>query len=216
MLDLDVEQRDMIFRAALRGKSPVPRLGISEALVPSLERKESVDWSLQPSKSFWLLNDPLYLTVMNATLLKGYDGKPEWIAARLKAPFQEVAAAVEKLLAEGFLEELDGRLQKSSRFNVFSSELSKDEIRTYHAAGLKRAQQSLHEKTAPEEVERRLITSSVVTVPETKVIWAKQQIKTFLEKMVAELGSEAGDNLYQFSLQFLPVTEQAVEPKRRR
>lgn len=205
ILDLDKEKRDQVLKAAVRGKSKAIKAGLFSEFAKGGEPKATPAFTYQPVKNFWLLEEPHYLPILNATLLTDYDGTPAFVAAKLGLPAEKVARAFEKLAEHKFLVQSDGHLRKSVVHNDFSSDKAKSQLRSFHRTTLETAIKTLDKKVSDTDLERRLITGSLATVRSDKVIVAKQRLREFLQELSADLAAEPGDEVYQISLQFFPV-----------
>lgn len=206
LLDLDTERREIIFRAAVRGRSRLARPDLLTGLDEEPKPPAGVSWVYQNSKYFWVLEKPIYLAILNCTLVRGYDGTPEFLARKLNITLTEAVQAFQRLKDSPFLTEENGKLVKSSRFNDFNSEASKDLIRKFHRGLLSRAAWALDRQQDPEANDARLITSCVLTVPAARLASSKEKIRKFLSEMAADLAAETGDEVYQLAVQFVPFT----------
>lgn len=207
-LDLDSEQRNILFQAAVRGRSRMKSSALATVAKENTEFPK-LPWVYQPADYFWVLENPIYLAILNCTLLKGYDGTEEFLAERLRLPIGKVKEMFAELAASPFLSTQNGKLVKSELYNDFSSEVSKSSIRKFHHSLLARAETALAVQTSPADMDARLITSAVLTVPAKRVVWAKQQIQNFLAEMVKELAAGDEDEVYQLGVHFLPFTSPA-------
>ncbi|RZA05167.1 MAG: DUF4423 domain-containing protein [Proteobacteria bacterium] len=212
-LDLDTEKRDFLYRRLLKkkGRSPLTQLTEPPAQGPA---SGPAEWSLPPASSFWVLEEWFYLPLLNCTLLPAYDGKASTLSALLSLPLAQVEDAMLKLREAGFLEVRDGVLKKASRLNDFNSAASKEQIRAFHRACLRRAETELEARTSAEAVEERLITTLSITVAAEHVGSAKQRIADFLRQLSVDLTTPTGSEVYQLGLQFFPVTQKGEDRPR--
>lgn len=207
ILDLDDEQRDLIARQTLLSKKLKASTGIltnlDEQKQPKWDAKN--DWPTNEKNLFWVLQDIRLIAILNATLLKGYDGTTVFLAERLRLPSAFVEEAVEKLLAAKLLVQKRGKILKSQEHDLFQSALRKEEIQAFHRQCLENARGALNDKNA--DLEARYLTGYITTASTEKIEWARRQAADFMKYLVEELSSAPGDEIYQVSLQLLPISK---------
>lgn len=163
---------------------------------------ELPDWSLAVSAQKEMLLNWYFLPMLELTLLPGFDGD---FARRLGITL-EMAAYGEKRLKElGLLEVRDGRLQKTFRHLKFVSADTKAEFRAFHRAMLGRAEKEL-DRAQAEDYARRLITGATVTVGSARVPQLKARLAELMTEFLEEASQDPADEVYNFSLQFVPLT----------
>ena len=167
----------------------------------------SEEYELLPAQSEWILSKWHYICVLDLITTKSFKEDPDWIAKRLNIRREDAAEAL-KLLERANLTFRDekGNLQKKYRKLRFPTKMSKDLIRQFHIAQMKRAINLLDRQTSQNEFEGRLITSLTVATNLAKI----QEVKEFLHQALyqaADMLSEGDSHeLYQLNLQFFPQT----------
>ncbi len=210
LLKLDIEQRDLILRGVLLSRKLPENKGLLSGIRP--KRNSQNDgrkrkWVDPNDSHFWILREWYYFAILDSTLLKGFDGSANFIATALGLDLETTRAAIKKLQGSGFLELVSGKLVKSNKLNAFNSIDAKNDLRAYHSASIEIAKETMASRAKLEDLEKRLITTGTVTVAKEKVVWAKQQIAEFLCSLIEQLSEdELPDDVYQISIQFLPLT----------
>src|SRR5690606_35711065 len=108
-LDLDLEEKDQIAREILMREGVKPDPSILEADTPRTNKKPRAGWEKVAKDLFWVLEDWHYLPLLDATLLRSYDGSLEFLARSLGLSLAETTRAVERLTAAGLLREKNGK-----------------------------------------------------------------------------------------------------------
>lgn len=209
ILDLDNEKRDWITRGLLQSRKLKGSTGLLAKLrqESALSLGKAEEWTIQPKSNFWILHEWFHLAILDATLLKDFDGSIGFLAQRLGLPTSVIENSVKKMLdADILVKTSDGKIRKKHKLNDFHSQSSKTDIRAYHAVAMEKAKETLRTKTLEEDVEQRLITTYTMTVPRDKVSWAKQQIAEFIKSIAAELSTDRPEEVYQLGIQFFPLT----------
>jgi hypothetical protein len=116
---------------------------------------------------------------------------------------EEAEKAFTMLQEEGLLVEKNGRLEKIARFVEFSSSTT-DEIRGFHQGQMENTLKALKNGSAQAR-EKRLITGMIITGAKKDIDWAKQRLLSALHEISEKLGSSEPEELFQVSLQFLPI-----------
>ncbi|MBX3041895.1 MAG: TIGR02147 family protein [Bdellovibrionaceae bacterium] len=204
ILDVQKEKRDYILSMLLEGKGVHVKVPLSDRKDIDKASKKKTGWNFVPDRSFWALSEWYYLPILNCTLLEGYDGSPEFIAQKLDLPLSTVKAALARLKDGHLLELQEGKLVKSNAMNDFHSAAPRAEIRRFHASGMDRAQVALREKITDGDLERRLITSMVLTVAESDIPWLKQQIIELMNRCSTHSQKSTAEKVYHLGIQFFP------------
>ena len=202
ILDIDSETRALIYQDVLKTKSFCPPPNGH-----STKSESQNEWRLAPKKDFDLLLRWETLPVLWSTLLVDFDGTPEFIARKLNLNVYAAATLMKDLEERGYLRQGPNGLEMSHRYFEFQSKLSKEQIRNYHKLSLERATKELSERTAESDVEKRLMNSSVFTCKKSDVPLIKSKISQFLKELIETHSDETPEEIYQFSLQFFPISE---------
>jgi uncharacterized protein (TIGR02147 family) len=207
ILDLDSEQRDFLARHVLLSK----KLKTSTAVLTHLGDQKDQKW---PSKSrwvssekslFWLLRDWRMIALLNATLLKNYDGSSQFLSARLGFEQSFVEEGLLKLKQADLLVEKNGKLVKNNEKNIFQSANKKEDIQAYHSQCMDNVKNAL--KDANADLEARYLSGYTTTTSKEKMEWARREAADFIKHLAEELSSAPGEELYQVSFQLIPLTK---------
>jgi uncharacterized protein (TIGR02147 family) len=123
------------------------------------------------------------------------------MAERLGLSATEVRAAVERLIRLGLLTRRGGKLVSSGRCTT-TQDVPSAALKRFHRQGLERAIDALEGV----EIEDRDITSITMAVDHRKVPAAKAQIRKFRRQLAKSLESGERDEVYQLSIQLVPIT----------
>lgn len=208
MLDIDRERRDFLVASVLRSRKIKTRAPLP-ALDGAVRSSIKADWHFVPENQFWPLREANALPILNATLLKDYDGTTAFIARRLGLAEETVRTVVQKLIEIELIEIRDGRPVQKNSHNDFHSKSPQADIRAFHQNSLNRAKDVLATRTQPEDLDKRLVISTVFTASREDIAWAKQRMMEAAREIAVRLGDGPADELYQLSMQFVPVSIEA-------
>lgn len=164
-------------------------------------------WEPAENSKFEILRQWFYIAILDLTSTRDFDGKIETIARRLKISTVSTEVAVRELIANGLLQEIDGRLSKSKMRVRLASQKKLDLIRRFHSQMMDKAQDELKTATDEQEFQKRLITGITLTVPTSKIPEAKMRLAEFIHQLANELTAEEGDEVYHLATQFFPLTK---------
>ena len=138
------------------------------------------------------------------TQLKDFKNDPKWIAERLLPEIREedIAQLFEKLAEAGYIEvTADGSIKLTERLKP-SSEVSVEETRNFHFELMEQAKLAFDQP-----LQRRAFTSATFCVKKEKVEEAQKLVRDFQRKFIDLVEETPGDEVYQFNMQFFPLTK---------
>jgi uncharacterized protein (TIGR02147 family) len=151
----------------------------------------------------------LYPVLREMIELDGFNDDPYWIARRIqgKATVQEITAALQFLLVEGFItKDTSGKYAAKDNMVITSDEIKNLAIRNYHRQMLAQAKDTL-ETLAMEEREFGALT---IALPEHAVEELKFRLKTFRQEThqwaMQAAEKAAHDVVMQINFQMYPHT----------
>ncbi len=200
ILDIDIETKAKVIDEIFNKKGYRP-LSVSKRS----RIQNQAHWHLLPVKDLDLISTWETLAIVQTTLLRTYDGTPEFIGNRLFLPPQRVKSILDRLIERGYVQIKNGKPSATNEFYEIQSRASKDQIRSYHKSVMMKAQDALnqHDEVSLKE---RLITSAVFTTSNENVPYLKNKIADFLKQLIEESSLMPPDCVYQFGIQFFPVT----------
>lgn len=210
LLDIDREDQERLLKALLQEKGYTQE-SMKAQLVEEIEKKERVEraeipWIRPPAKTFDLFKAWYLIAILDATLLKSYDGTAEFLSRRLKLDLKVVQDAMEELTEAGMLERVDGHLKKSARFLELRSSQSLASIRKLHMDHLEKVKKLLETKISDEDKEKRLVTGITLTGSKDKIAVARIKIAEFMQELTKDLASGEPEEVYHFAVQLYPLT----------
>lgn len=213
LLDVDTEDhtricRELLTKQGWKKPSPDSRSGPKEAGAFT-----DPHWDVRPTKQQHLLTSWYYVSILEATLLTDYDGSTKFIGRRLGLPETMVKEAMEVLIENGCIEEIDGKFRKTSNFFEFASLLKKDEIRAYHSHMMQKAISLMENRKDAEALEQRLITSATLTCSREHIPALKAKLADLLKEFVEGAAEAPPEEVYHLALQFIPISQ--LPPKGR-
>ena len=147
-----------------------------------------------------------YLPILEATYLKDAVNDPLWFAKRLGISSVEARDAIERLLQLEMLEIKNGKLKKTKDFLSLPATRSMASLRAYHHAIFEKAREALTD-TLDEAFKARQISGGTLAIQKSKINQAKARLKQLQDEFIAEFATADSDEVYQFSLQFFPLTK---------
>lgn len=157
----------------------------------------------------FLLFSRWYVTaILELSRCDDFRPDPDWIAARLRPPITpaEAAEAVQALIAQRALQPDETGALKPSAL-VWATDREVDRVTSvtlapYHREILARASEALD--FAPEE---RHFSTLCFAVPVSEVQEIKHAIGRFVEGLAGRYGTTPGDQVFQLSVQLIPLSE---------
>lgn len=185
-----------------------PRLS---ALLMEKIGKEHPNSSLRimDDKSFLVISNWYYLAIRELFRL-GFQEDPEWISELLlfKVTSRDISNAIKTLLAIGLLTRDDnGRLQLAEGRIDTTNDIASEAIKRYHEQMLEHAKAAL--RRIPPEA--REITSTSLAIHSKNIGLAKELMRKFKADFERLMEEDSGDQVYQFQMQFFPLTKKLMD-----
>lgn len=140
--------------------------------------------------------------VLMLTFVEDFESSPQWIAARLNKPVDEIQRTVDALLKLGLLKQTDGRLVNTEYHFSAVKNKETDRIRREHQKEIvTRAVASLDR----DDFEKRAHYGVTMTINPEKIPKAREMILKFLENLNDLLESGERRQVYQAAFQLFPV-----------
>lgn len=115
-----------------------------------------------------------------------------------------VMAAFDRLERIGRVERRDGCLRCVDAFTATLNDVPSEAIRSFHRQILEKASRSLEAQS----VDRREISSTVLSIPKSRLKEAKRALRDFRKEFAERFGSiEAPDEVYVLGLQFFGLRD---------
>ena len=167
--------------------------------------KKHPKFTLLSEDTFKIVADWYYFAILELTTLKTFKGNPEWISKKLSVPLVDVKIAIDRLKRVGLLVENNGRLTKTERDYLFEN-VSSLAIRRHHHQSLDLARLAL-EKQPMNTREYFTISMPMNLKNMTK---AKQAIREFSEKLMAEMQESEPQAIYKLAVQFFRLDKESI------
>jgi uncharacterized protein (TIGR02147 family) len=155
---------------------------------------------------FEFISNWIHMAILSLTDSKDFDPAPEAIAKRLGhgVSSQEVRAAIERLKTLKLIEfDESGGFRPSQHQVTTADDVASLGVRKYHKQVMELAAEAL--ETVP--LTRREFQSFAISIPDAKVPLAKEMIRKFRSQFAKAMASEAGNDVFQFNVQFFQLTE---------
>lgn len=202
-LELDTIEQKELSRAVLLSKMGTPALRSllkKDLKTETLKRKTVVD-----IKQDDLLSDWWTLPVLESLSLDTGETFEE-IQKRLGLTKAQWNKAIYTLIKEGVIEEVDGGYRKKEDHLYLSTGRSKAITRAFHKQMIEKALTEFT-KTQDEDFQRRLITGYTFALANGQVEELKVMIMRFLDKASRQASDGECADIYQFNVQFFPLTK---------
>lgn len=166
-------------------------------------------YELLPAQSEWILSKWYYLCVLDLITTSSFKEDPDWIAQSLQIRREDAIEALKSLeRAQLIFRNEAGQIQKTYKKLRFPTKMSKEIIRQFHIAQMKRAINLLSSQSSQTHFEKRLVTSLTVATNVDKI----KEVKEFLHQALYQAADMLSDGdcqeLYQLNLQFFPQSRE--------
>ncbi len=162
-------------------------------------------------EAYRYLGDPLHTHILEMTDLPNFDEDARWIQSRLRksASLLEIREAVDRLVGLGLLQENEsGKLKRTQSHVSTKQDFADKGVQKYHKNILALAADLLSQTPLSD----REYGSYSLNIAKAKIPRAKELLREFVEKFIFEIEApvQSGEETYQLSLQFFPVTQNKV------
>lgn len=158
------------------------------------------------SEKFQLIAKWYHFPILDLTFTKDFRSNVSWIAKRMGISAVEARGAVNRLLDLGLLEKKLGKLRKTQKNIQIESQKSKLAGRIYNEQVMDRAKLEM-KNTDQDAFMKRSITGLSIAIDEKSVEEAKEALSRFKSEFIQRFATEKATEVYQFNLQFFPITQ---------
>lgn len=183
------------------GENHVPKRGTAKI------KTQTELWEKSEDSNFEILRQWFYVAILDIVNLSNFDGTIGQIARRLGIAESTVEVATRELVSAGLLRLENDRLVKIQTHVRLASPKKLDLVRRFHSQMLAKAQDELKNATSEEAFQKRLITGITLSIPESKIPYAKSRLSEFLHELANELTQSPGEEVYQLAAQLFPLTK---------
>lgn len=166
-------------------------------------------FKVQVVDEYLVISHWVHMAILAMAELKESIGTAEAIHKRLggRVPLHEVRCALERLRDLGFIEIKGDRILVLSGRVTTRDDVANRGAREYHKQVAQLGVAAIEQQTTNE----REYQSFALSVPKNKIILAKEMIRKFRTQLCRAMASEAGDEVYQATIQFFRLTESSSE-----
>lgn len=157
-------------------------------------------------KEFEMISSWYCLAIREMTRMDCFFEDPYWISKNFNFQITktDVSKALKNLLDLGLLKRGEnGELLISEGRVQTSDDMMSEAVKRYHEDMLDNAKLALRKV----DLEKREFTGSSLIVSEENLPQAKKMIRDFRSKFNKTLEEESGNQIYQFQIQFFPLTK---------
>ncbi len=165
---------------------------------------------------FELVSNWIHMALLSLCETHDFDPAPEAIARRFggRVSSTEVRAAIERLRSLELItfNASNGSFKPSQHQVCTPDDVASQGVRKYHKEVMRLA----HDALERVPLNQREFQSFAISIPAAKASLAKEMIRKFRQQFGKAMGSEPGDEVYQFNLQFFQLTESREGPRKAR
>lgn len=208
LLDIDQVDRDHILHLVLskKGKEPERASEMAGLQEKKISSNRKLKWETLAKSETDFLTDWEDIAIFLCSGVKEFDGTPEFVAKRLFLELGLVNKKMLRLTEAGFLINKAGIFERARKTLQLRSGKDLNIIRKYHRAHLENAASVLVNKVTEADLQSRLITGMTLTASMRSIPIIKQKIQNFLIEIAELSGDEEPDEVFQFAIQFFPLT----------
>lgn len=157
-----------------------------------------------------MISDWHHFAILELTTLKQFKKSNKWIGQQLGISEKVVAAAVQRLIKVGLLEEKNNTLVATTADSFTTSDIPSKSIKEFHEQILNKAKEAQHLQS----VEDREITTLTLGVKKSDLPKAKKMIREFKKLITKELCLLVDDKdaVYALGIQFFELTNKNGGP----
>lgn len=211
LLGMDDKQRQNFISAATAEKETqtLMTLGGQTFKVKRKKAKPAIYFELEADR-YKVLQEWYHIPILDLTGTKNFRNDARWIAKRLQISTEQARSGLERLLRLGLLEEVDGKLQKTSQNIWIGGKKSNRMVRSYHQQMINRALNTLENGGAEESFQKRSVSSITIPIDPAKLPEAKKRLDKFQRSLWQFLSEGEKLELYQFNVQLFPLTNEVL------
>lgn len=186
------------------------KLFISPAMQEKILQEQQGNRSVKPDDrlaidedTFQLISDWHYVAILNLAKIKNSQASAAWVAKRLGIEKAEAEKALSRLFRLGLLKKTKGKLVRTAKPLITSSDVPSAALKKHHLQILRLAEQSL----LNDPVSLREISLVTMPINIEKLAKAKEILLNTRKKLAALLEDEAATEVYTLAFQLFPVTK---------
>ena len=157
-----------------------------------------------PEDEFKLISDWVHFAILSLAHVKRNSADLNWIAKKLSISPKAAKEAFQRLQKMGLVQNQGLGFVQTSKPLTTTADIPSAVIREYHKKNLNLAL----DKIETVSVEKREYSSITMAVDPKKLAKAKKMINDFKQKLCLELESGNTSEVYTFSMQLFPLTQQ--------
>lgn len=166
------------------------------------------EYELLSQEADWILSKWYYLAILDMLIFSNIKEFPEEIARRLRISPEESRAALKSLEKMGFtVRDEKGQLRKKHLHIRFPTKFSREVIRNFHEAQMKRAIWVLQNNKTQADFDQRLITGITIAADPIKFKEAEAILHKAIYEAAQVLSSGDSSDIYQLNVQLFPQTK---------
>jgi uncharacterized protein (TIGR02147 family) len=161
-------------------------------------------------KEMNILNPWFNIAILEFTALDEFVHDAQAIAKRLGLRVDQVEKSLSYLLNNGYLEQSEQGLKKTSKKLRLPTQKSHETVRFFHKAMMELAVKEMFQKTDDQSFNARLVTSTSIATNSKKIAQAKERIAAFQLEIAELLHEEPCDEVYDLTIALFPMTTKSA------
>lgn len=153
---------------------------------------------------FQMIADWVSVAILNLARLSKNKADPSWIAERLNIDLSEAQEALERLRRLAMIQVKGGRLHRTSRTFMTTTDVPSAAIQRFHVGLIHRAEKAL--LNLP--VEARDVTAITMPTDPSRLAQAKKILQQTRHRIAKLLDNGEPSDIYVLSMQLFPLTQQ--------
>lgn len=204
VLNMDVSLQSLFIRSVVLESLPSSELRqMAKSAFQSESRFENYQY--ESSKQFGVLKNWYNIPILNYLTCETRERSVSAIATYFGLTEQQVQHSLTEMEKIELVRQVEGVWSKTSQHNYFPTTKSSEIIRDFHRQMIKKSYEELS-KIAPDDFEKRLITSFSIAANPEHIEPTKKRIADFLGELSHELSEGSCQEVYQCNIQFFPLT----------
>lgn len=162
---------------------------------------------------FSVISNWYCLAIREMTRLEEFVADPNWISRQFQIPVSavDVSKALDNLLSIGLLKrKKNGDLVIGEGRVQTSDDMVSEAVKRYHESMLDNAKRAVRDVP----VDERELTGSSIIISPSNIPKAKELIRQFRSKFNKIMEETSGGQVYQFQMQFFPLTRKVKKQRR--
>lgn len=156
--------------------------------------------------TFRVIADWYHYAILSLAKMRTNRSSPEWIASRLGISSLDAKTGLDRLKRLGLIECNGFRMRRRVGSLDTTHDVPSSAIRKFHKQNLRLAELSIERDSVAE----REITSLTIAFDPKRIERVRSMIRKFRTRMASYLESDNPSRVYNFSIQFFPVSSKGV------